>query len=284
MGRWVIVNTFLALIVLLLAVEIARTWARQLPPVEVAVRAPSRPASNEKREKGKHGGAEKTATRAEQAPAVLVNAIVEKDLFDPSRQKPVEEAKVEVPKEIEPPKGVTVVGVSIVGKEREAFIIDTGQPAQPGVPTPPGQPAPGGASAGGPQRRVRVGDQVQSYTVKTINHSGLTLVSPSGDLVTMALELLRGGGAGGPKPGPAPRAPTGTGSPAAGSVATSPAAGVATAKPAPQPARPVPNAPAPGVPAPAAVQARPGPGMPADVQNRLQQLGERHGSRAARKR
>jgi hypothetical protein len=280
MRRWAIINTFLALIVLLLAIEIARTWARSLPSVEVAARTPARPAGADKRDKadrGKHAGAEKGGTRAEQAPAAMVLAIVEKDLFDPSRQKAVEELKAEVPKQIEPPKGVTVVGISIVGREREAFITDTSQPGTPGQVVPPGQA--GQSGQGGQQRRLRIGDQIQGYTVRAVEQTGLTLVSPSGDVVPMTLEVVKSGSGGPAKPVPGGKPAGGPVPPAAGSLAASPAAGVGAPKPPGQPVRPpgVP-VPPPGVPAPAAAApGQPHPGMPGEVRERLQQLGERKG-------
>ena len=99
MGRWAILNGVLVLIVLLLGLQIARTWGRTLPPVEVATRqtrcrrrrrrASARARAAATRRGGKRGAPEK----AEQQPAVLVTTIVNKDLFDPSRQKPTEEVK-----------------------------------------------------------------------------------------------------------------------------------------------------------------------------------------------
>src|SRR3989442_8765181 len=119
MGCWAIINVVLGVIVLLLGVEIARTWGRALPPVEVAAgpRAPA--AAPEKREKGKRA-AEKAGTHADESPPALVAAITEKDLFDMSRQKPSEEARPmeQTPAVTGPPANVSIVGVRIFGKDR----------------------------------------------------------------------------------------------------------------------------------------------------------------------
>lgn len=264
MGRWAIINAVLGIIVLLLGVEIVRTWARSLPPVEVAAKqpAPKPQATPEKGgSKGKRGN-EKAAAAAAQSPAVLVTAIVDRDLFDPSRAKPSEDAKALVPVErkTEPPPGVTVVGIRIVGRDREAFVTD--------------------ASQGTTQRRLHAGDQIGGYTVKGIDVDAIHLLSPSNDPVTMPLNVeKKGGGPGGPaiaKPSPArPGQPPGPASPSAGVQAASPAAGIGGVKPvAPAPGvQPVPQ-PAPGAPAqPVAVPS---------VQDRMQQLKERQLGRSRR--
>jgi len=202
MRRWAIINTLLAVIVALLTLEIVRTWARALPTFEVT--PGSAPPDETAPKKGKRGAGEKGGAHADQGPAALVSVIAEKELFDASRRPPsVEEVKVEVPKETGPPPGVTIVGVRIFGKDREVFLTDQSQ--------------------GNVQRRLRIGDQVVGYTIKAIEPTGVTLNSPSGDPVTMALVVEKGkapvavtprpgvprpGGAGrGAVPAPAPGAP-----------------------------------------------------------------------------
>jgi hypothetical protein len=255
MRRWAIINVFLALIVALLGVQIARTWARALPAIEVTPRAPAGENAPPAREKSRRGG-EKGVARAHQPPETLVAAIAEKDLFDPSRRAPSEESKpAEVVKETGPPPGITVVGVRIFGGDREVFVTDTTQ----------------GAAA---QRRLRVGDDVGGYTVKTIEATSVTLSSPSGDLVNMPLALEKGKAtAGTPTPRAAGRTPAQpAGSPAAGAQGASPAAGVARTPPA------VPVPPAPGVPAPPGVvppragQNPPNQQLPAEVRQKLERL------------
>jgi hypothetical protein len=264
MGRWTIVNALLGIIVALLGFEIVRTWGRGLPPVEVPASAavlPSAPASHEK---GKRAAAEKAAARGQQTPAVLVAAIVEKDLFDPSRHAPSpEEAKVDSTPITKPPDNVVVVGVRILGRDREVFVNDGSQ-----------SPAVG--------RRLRTGDQVAGYTIKRIEATGVVLSSPSGDLVAMPLNLDKGKAAtpprptpGRPAPAPAvarpgqPTPPTPTVSPALGPRGNSPAAGVPVAPPTPTPP------PVPAVPAPA-VQPVPGQGpqgqLGTEARQKLDQL------------
>ena len=173
MRRWAIINTLLGVIVALLTLEIVRTWARALPTFEVTPTAPPvDDAAAPKRDKGKRQG-DKAAGRGDQGPTALVAVIAEKELFDPSRRPPsVEEVKAEVVKETGPPPGVTIVGVRIFGKDREVFLTDQSQ--------------------GNVQRRLRIGDQVVGYTIKAIEPTGVTLSSPSGDPVTMALVVEKG--------------------------------------------------------------------------------------------
>jgi hypothetical protein len=280
MGRWTIINVLLGLIVLLLAIEVARTWARSLPPVEVVPRAPAAsPPEGEKRPgKGKRGGAQEP--RGDVPPPAMVAAIAQKDLFDPSRQAATEDVAAPVARVTEPPPNVTVVGVRIFGKDSEVFVTD--------------------ASQGNQQKRLRIGDQVGGYTVKAIDPTGLTLASPSGDEVTMSLAIEKGK-APPARPATAARTPqaaqTPALSPAAGPQGASPAAGVPVKPPGavqslapkPPPAQPVPPVqpvPAvtpPGTP-PAAGQNPPsGANLPSDVQQKLEQLRHREPrSRAGR--
>src|SRR5439155_1730514 len=119
------VNTLLGIIVALVGFQIVRTWARGLPrgaPPESAASAAPAPAP-EPREKGKRGRGDKAV--AQQTPAMLVAAITEKELFDPSRQPPsVENTTAASVPVTQPPDNVTVVGVRIFGKDREAFVTD----------------------------------------------------------------------------------------------------------------------------------------------------------------
>ena len=246
MGRWPIVNALLAIMVALLGFQIVRTWARGLPPVEAAPSAPPPPDAAPPHEKGKRGAGDKAAARGQQTPPMLVAAIVEKDLFDPSRRAPSpEETKVDTTPITKPPDNVVVVGVRILGKDREAFVNDGTQ-----------NPAIG--------RRLRTGDTVAGYTMKKIEATGVVLSSPSGDLVAMPLSLDKGKAAATPPRAPTPgRAPQPTpvpprpgqvpqpaaASPAMGPRGASPAAGVVVAPPPtpPPPAVPVPAVPQPGM-------------------------------------
>ncbi len=261
MGRWAILNGLLGVIVLLLGLQIAWTWTRTLPPVDFAAR------STETLPKDGAGGGPKGERRGKRnadkmpaTPAAMVVAIVNKDLFDPSRQKASEEIKVAAPKEAPPPPNVTLVGVRILGKDREAFILDAGQP----------------------QRRVRTGDQVGGYTVKTIRPTRVTLTAGSGEVVDLKLTVEKAGGAGPAVPAvPGARAPGAPrpGQPGAtppGTPAPSPAAGV-------QPRQPHGPGAAAAAAAAAARQHQPGgappapqnpnvPQLPAGVREKLEQL------------
>ena len=273
MRRWAIVNTLLGIIVALAGFEIVRTWARGLPrgaPPESAASAAPAPAPDPApREKGKRGRGDKAGALAQQTPALLVAAIADKDLFDPSRRPPsVEDATAASVPVTKPPDNVTVVGVRIFGKDREAFVTD-------------------GTQGQAVTRRVRPGDQIAGYTVKGIERTALTLTSPSGDIVSMPLTLDKGGAQPGsprpPIPGRPltpgrPQQPGGSQSPAAGVQGPSPAAGGGGTPPVPAP--PVPGRVVPGLPQP--VPGVPTP-LPAQVQQKLDQL-KQNDKRPGRKR
>src|SRR5262249_42709953 len=192
MGRWAILNGVLVVIALLLGLEIARTWQRSLPPVEVGARGADPPtkgaakAGDAKGGTGRRGG-KRANEKPMVQPATLVTTIVDKDLFDPSRQKATEEVKAPPPKEAPPPPGLTVVGIRILGdRDSEAFITDASQANQ--------------------QRRLRIGDEVGGYTVKSIQPSRGTLASATGDKITLNLAVDKSGATGTPgKPGAPPR-------------------------------------------------------------------------------
>src|SRR5262249_2998677 len=197
MGRWAILNGVLVVIALLLGLEIARTWGRSLPPVEIGARGADPPMKGDgsgdgKAGEGKGGNARRGGKRANEKPpavqpATLVATIVDKDLFDPSRQKATEEVKAPPPKEAPPPPNLTVVGIRILGdRDSEAFITDASQANQ--------------------QRRLRIGDEVGGYTVKSIQPSRVTLASATGDKITLNLVVDKSGATGTPgKPGAPPR-------------------------------------------------------------------------------
>lgn len=261
MRRWAIINVLLGIVVVLLAVQIVRTWARGLPPAEEPRAAPPEPAppAREKR----RGGGDKGSARAQQQPEALVAVIAEKDLFDPSRRAPsADEAKADTPRQTEPPPNVTVVGVRIVGKDHEVFVSEAA-----------------GSGAGG-QRRLRVGDEVGGYTVKSVQPTAVTLASPSGDLVTMPLTIDKAKA--GARPAATPvRAGQATGSPAAGSTARqSPAAGVGG-----RPGTATTATPAASAAAARASRQRQKTGqqLPAEVQQKLEQLKHNEGRRSGGK-
>jgi len=264
MGRWAIINVVLGVIVGLLGLEIARTWGRALPPVEMAAGLRTPAAAPEKREKGKRAAAEKGGAHAEEAPPALVAAIAEKDLFDMSRQKPTEEVKgiEQTPAVTGPPANVTIVGVRIFGKDREVFVTEAGA-----------------------QKRLRTGDQVAGYTVKAIDAAGVTLTSPSGDVVNMPL-VVDSKGAAPPRPTvpvrpgmPQPPAQA-TASPAAGVQTMSPAAGIGGKPPTPAvvPPRPGGAPPVAQVPQNPQNQNPPMQQLPTDVRQKLERMKQNPGN------
>jgi len=209
MGRWAILNGVLVVIVLLLGLQIALTWGRALPPVEMATRQTDPPPKPEGKPDGKAGGTRRGGKRGgperpEQQPTVLVATIVNKDLFDPSRQKPSEEVKAAPVKEVGPPPNLTLVGVRMIGGDREVLVTDAAQANQ--------------------QRRLRIGDQVGGYTLKTVDPARVTLASAAGETITLSLAVDKSGG-GAPKLPGAPMPPR-PGQPAPGGVPPSPAAGI----------------------------------------------------------
>ena len=289
MGRWGILNGILVVIVLLLGLQIMRTWGRALPPVDVATRQSEPLPKPEGKSDGKGGGGARRGgkrgvpERSEQQPAVLVATIVNKDLFDPSRQKPSEEVKAAPVKEIGPPPNLTLVGVQMIGRDREVLVTDAAQANQ--------------------QRRLRIGDQVGGYTLKTVGPSRVTMASAGGETITLSLAVEKSSGGvakppGGPMPPRPGQAPGVQGSPAAGvqppaAGLTAPgggqppripraamqggrAPGVPGAGPPPTPpAIPLPPGAAGGVgvaPAPAVPPAFANPNLPAAVREKLEQL------------
>ena len=244
MGRWAILNGVLVLIVVLLGLQIARTWSRTLPPVETVTRGadpgvkdqdkPDGKTPGGRRDRGKRG----TNDKVEQQPTVLVATIVNKDLFDPSRQKPSEEVKPPPPKEVGPPPNLTLVGVRMIGRDREILVTDAGQ--------------------GNQQKRLRIGDQLGGYTLKTIQPSRVTLAAASGDVVTLTLAVDKGAAPATPGAPARPGAPPRPGQPAAAAQA-SPAAGVPSPAAGIQPPR---GPRAPGVRPPGRPAGPGAPGMP----------------------
>jgi hypothetical protein len=268
MGRWAILNGILVLIVLLLGLQIARTWGRALPPVEIAPRQSEPSARTESKGDpkggGRRGGKRGTPERTDQQPAVLVTTIVNKDLFDPSRQKPTEEVRAAPVKELGPPPNLTLVGVRMIGRDREVLVTDAAQANQ--------------------QKRLRVGDQIGGYTLKTVGPSRVTLASAGGETIslTLAVDKSGGGGVGGvPKPPgaatpPRPGQPPGAATPPRPGqppgVAPSPAAGIQPQVPGapgvapggiqPRTPRAAMQGARPGVPSPPGVPAAAPPAVP----------------------
>jgi hypothetical protein len=177
-GRWTVLNGVLVAIVVLLGLQITRTWMRTVPPLRVPVAAGAGELAARRDPKVKAPLARDGKTEED---VVLITSM---DLFDQSRQ-PVGAAgsTAPAPVEVPPPTGIDVVGIRLLSGDEEAFIRDASQ--QNG------------------QRRVREGDEVAGYTVQAINPTNVELGNATGQTVTLWLQLAPSGGA---KPG-APGAP-----------------------------------------------------------------------------
>jgi hypothetical protein len=273
MRRWLVLNIALAVIVLGLGVQIVRTWARSLPPIEARAAGKMTDVPRGGGEGGKRSKRNQADKGAQQTPALMVASIVNKDLFDPSRTKQAETAAAApVIHETAPPPGISLVGVRAFGNDREGFILD--------------------ATQANTQRRIRPGDTIGNFTVKRIYTNKVVLLSSAGDKVTLSLELDKsknptGSPAPPARPGRPQAANAAAGSPAAGvSTGASPAAGIggapkppvtaagtAAAPPPPVPGQPVPPAPGtPPPPTPGANKRAHSPNLPDGVRQKLEQM------------
>src|SRR5262249_33200086 len=122
----------------------------------------------------------------------VVALIAEKDLFDVSRKAP-EAVAPTAEKTPAPPPTLKLAGVLVVGDEREAVLTDTAQNNK--------------------QIRMRVGEDISGYRVSKIATDEVSMVSSSGEEVTLPLEIdktkasaKKGFGPGG-KPAPKPVQP-----------------------------------------------------------------------------
>jgi hypothetical protein len=271
MRRWLMLNIALAVIVLGLGVQIVRTWARTLPPIESRAAGKMTDVPRGGGEGGKRSKRAQADKGAQQTPATMVASIVNKDLFDPSRTKQTETAAAPVVHETTPPPGISLVGVRAFGNDREGFILD--------------------ATQSNTQRRIRPGDTVGNFTVKRIYTNKVVLTSAAGDKVTLSLELDKSKSptTGAPaRPGRPQAANAAAASPAAGvSTGASPAAGIGGAPKPPvtaagtaaaPPPPPVPGQPAPPAPGQPAPPTPPGskrahsPNLPDGVRQKLEQM------------
>jgi hypothetical protein len=177
-----VLNVVLGLFVVLLGVQVTRTWMRTVPAMRVPVAAPGEPA---KRREPRSKAAGRGENGEEQ-----VALITSMDLFDSSRQAVGLAVESTVAVEMPPPTGIEVVGIRLLAGDQEAFIRD--------------------ASQANAQRRVREGDEVAGYTVQAINPTNVELGNAAGQSVTLWLQLAPsagakpGGPAGGARPGGAP--------------------------------------------------------------------------------
>jgi hypothetical protein len=187
-GRWTVLNGVLLVIVVLLGFQTARTWQRLVPPLRMPVAAG--PGEVPARREAKA----KPAVQRDGNGQEMVALITSMDLFDSTRQA-VGTTAAAAPVELPPPTGIEVVGIRLLGDDEEAFIRD--------------------ATQQNAQRRVRTGDEVAGYTVQSINPTSVELANPTGQTVTLWMQLTTSSA---PKPGvpgvPRPNVPPVPGRPA----------------------------------------------------------------------
>jgi hypothetical protein len=169
-GRWAVLNGVLLVIVVVLGFQSARTWQRLVPPLRMPVAAGTGDGPARREAKAK------PAVQRDGEGQEMVALITSMDLFDSTRQ--AVGTTVEAPVELPPPTGIEVVGIRLLGDDEEAFIRD--------------------ASQQNAQRRVRTGDEVAGYTVQSINPTSVELANPTGQTVTLWMQLTTSGA---PKPG-----------------------------------------------------------------------------------
>jgi len=158
-GRWTVLNGVLLAVVLLLGVQIARTWMRAVPPMRTPVPDTAEGPRRDPRKR--------TVTERNEQTEEIVALITTQDLFDASRQA-VGSGPATVA-EIPPPTGIELVGIRLLGGDQEALIRDQSQQNT--------------------QRRVRAGDEVAGHTVQAINATNVELLNPNGQAVTLWLQL-----------------------------------------------------------------------------------------------
>lgn len=173
MRRLLIVNVLLLAVVVGLVVQIVALWWRGEAEVESIVPRDAK------------------AARSEVPPAVrrppppdLPLRIAEKDLFDPSRS--AEKAAVSAAEASPvPPLNLVLLGVTVAGGGREALFRDQAQPKP---------------------LWLREGEEFSGYKIRRIDPRSVLMVTPTGDEVTLMINVEKKG-AGAPT-GPAGVQPT----------------------------------------------------------------------------
>lgn len=164
MKRFRVLNLILIALIALAVWRTIDVWRRTPPQVAPANDAPP-PVLD-------------TVAQPARRPALpqLVSTITEKDLFDVSRQAPSVAAGPAPEQTPQPPPTLKLSGVIFVGPHREAVFVDINQNNK--------------------QIRMREGEEISGYKVARISSSQVSLVSGTGDEVTLDLliDTARGGG------------------------------------------------------------------------------------------
>jgi hypothetical protein len=190
MKRMRVVNVVLLLLIAVVVWKTVEVWRRGVPDAQARADA------------GRGTGDSLPPAARKPALPQMVALIAEKDLFDVSRKAP-EAVAPTAEKTPVPPPTLKLAGVLVVGDEREAVLTDTAQNNK--------------------QIRMRVGEDISGYRVSKITTDEVSMVSSSGEEVTLQLEIdktkasaKKGFGPGGkppvkpvqpgqqPKPGQAP--------------------------------------------------------------------------------
>lgn len=179
MKRLRVLNLILLVLAILATWRSVSVWRRGAPPIDAPVDAGA----------GKPVTAPlPAAPRKPQLPQ-LVSTVYEKDLFDQSRKKQDDVAPAPQSTPSAPPT-LKLAGVILVGREREAVVVDTAQANK--------------------QIRLREGEEIQGYRVGKIGRDEISIVGGGGEEVSLALQVDRSKTAKkafGPGGKPAPKAP-----------------------------------------------------------------------------
>lgn len=176
MRRVLILNVLLLAIIAGLVVQIVSLWWRAEAEVETV--APR----------------ESKAQRPELPPVPhrppapdLANHIAEKDLFDASRSAEKAPTVTAVEAAPLPPLSLALLGVTVAAGAREALFKDQNQPKP---------------------LWLREGEEFNGYKISRIDPTSVVLTTPSGDHVTLAINVEKGAHPGAVAPGPAGIQPT----------------------------------------------------------------------------
>jgi len=185
MRRVLILNLLLLAIILVLVVQIVGLWWGGNAEVETV--APK---------EAKAQRIEIPNVTRRPPPANLAASIADKDLFDQTRTAPPDGAAANAaPTPAEPVRPLTLVllGVSGGGPEREALVKDTTQPKP---------------------MWLRQGEDVGGYKLGRIDPTQIVMVGPSGEEITLVINVEKGKAGPAPATGPAGIQPTPTPAPA----------------------------------------------------------------------
>lgn len=159
------VRRFLYLVLLLLlgalGWQVVATWTTAPPEVN-----PSPPLAGQASGREEALGSFPSLDEGQRLAAV----IADKDLFDPTRQRPEEEGVVQT--SIPPPDHLKLVGVLQLSGQEQAFFTD--------------------AQQGGKVVRVRVGEEIGQYRLTQAERDSVTLAFAEGEELSLSLAVQRG--------------------------------------------------------------------------------------------